>query len=154
MGSPAAADRGILRTGLTRQQDSAIPGRRRGARVGACGAAAEPRARSGAAASRPQQVGPAGGAGIGVLLGSRCGASELGLSRSLCNHFPRWQPGATGLRFAHFARRGAAGIPRPPLSLKRARSGGGRPGADKGREGGGGARPGPQGGAARTRAYL
>lgn len=52
------------RTGLVTQRDSAIPGRRRGAR-GAGRADAQPRARSGAAAFRPQQVGPAGGAGIG-----------------------------------------------------------------------------------------
>lgn len=131
-----------LPTGASSAQDpqgSRIRRSREGGagRLGRVRAAAQPGARSGAAASRPQQVGPTGVAG---LHGSRCGASELGLLWSVCNHFPRRQPGATGLRLAHFARRGVAGVPRPPLSLERARGGGDRrPGPDKGREGGGGA---------------
>lgn len=122
-----------------RQRDSAIPGRQRGAR-GAGGmqgrrAAPSPQwCRSLPAAAG----GTRGRRGHWGLLRNRCGASELGLSWFVCYHFLRWQPGATGLRFAHFARRGVAGVPRPPLPPERARSGGGRPGPDKGREGGGG----------------
>lgn len=129
----------------------------RGAR-GACRAAAQPRARSGAAASRPQQVGPAGGVDIGGFSETAAARRSWGF-RGLCaTTFCGGNLGPPA--FASHTLQGAESPASPGLRSPRselAAAAGGlaqTKGAKAAAAERSGARPGPQGGAARTRAYL